>query len=119
MIRQWIRSYPIHVFICLGLALIVIVPFYQTSQFKFVSYGVSRYILGNMNIQAGFDQRTFLRAAIKNKPDYVLARDTKAVLPTGKNRIGEATDELNEVLRINLKYAEAISNLTPVPTLVE
>jgi tetratricopeptide (TPR) repeat protein len=56
MIRQWIRSHPVHIFICLGLALIVIVPFYQTSQFKFVIYDDSRYILGNKNIQAGFDR---------------------------------------------------------------
>ncbi len=56
MIRQWIRSHPVHIFICLGLALIVILPFYQTSQFKFVIYDDSRYILGNKNIQAGFDR---------------------------------------------------------------
>lgn len=56
MIRQWIRSHPVHIFICLGLALIVIVPFYQTMQFKFVIYDDSRYILGNKNIQAGFDR---------------------------------------------------------------
>ena len=56
MIRQWIRSHPVHIFICLGLALIIIVPFYQTSQFKFVIYDDSRYILGNKNIQAGFDR---------------------------------------------------------------
>lgn len=56
MIRQWIRSHPVHIFICLGLALIVILPFYQTSQFKFVIYDDSRYILGNKNIQTGFDE---------------------------------------------------------------
>jgi protein O-mannosyl-transferase len=56
MIRQWIRSHPVHIFICLGLALIVIVPFYQTSQFKFVHYDDDLYILGNKNIQAGFDR---------------------------------------------------------------
>ena len=56
MIRQWIRSHPVHIFICLGLALIVIVPFYQTSQFKFVNYDDSRYILSNKNIQTGFDR---------------------------------------------------------------
>jgi tetratricopeptide (TPR) repeat protein len=56
VIRQWIRSYPVHIFICLGLALIVIVPFYQTSQFKFVIYDDSRFILSNKNIQSGFDR---------------------------------------------------------------
>ncbi|MCG2740890.1 MAG: glycosyltransferase family 39 protein, partial [Syntrophaceae bacterium] len=56
MIRQWIRSHPVHIFICLGLALIVILPFYQASQFKFVIYDDSRYILGNKNIQTGFDR---------------------------------------------------------------
>ncbi len=56
MIRQWIRSHPVHIFICLGLALIVIVPFYQTSQFKFVHYDDDLYILGNKNIQTGFDR---------------------------------------------------------------
>jgi Tfp pilus assembly protein PilF len=56
MIRQWIRSHPVHIFICLGLALIVIVPFYQTSQFKFVHYDDDLYIVGNKNIQTGFDQ---------------------------------------------------------------
>ena len=58
MIRQWIRSHPVHIFICLGLALIVIVSFYQTSQFKFVMYDDSRYILGNKNIQTGFDRNS-------------------------------------------------------------
>jgi Tfp pilus assembly protein PilF len=56
MIRQWIRSHPVHIFICLGLALIVIVPFYQTSQFEFVIYDDSAYIMSNKNIQAGFDR---------------------------------------------------------------
>ena len=56
MIRQWIRSQPVHIFICLGLALIVVVAFYQTSQFRFVIYDDSRYILGNKNIQTGFDR---------------------------------------------------------------
>ena len=56
MIRQWIRSHPVHIFICLGLALIVIVPFYQTMQFKFVNYDDNWFILGNKNIQAGFDR---------------------------------------------------------------
>jgi Tfp pilus assembly protein PilF len=55
VIRQWIRSHPVHIFICLGLALIVILPFYQTSQFKFVHYDDAIYILGNKNIQAGFN----------------------------------------------------------------
>ena len=44
MIRQWIRSHPVHIFICLGLALIVILPFYQTSQFKFLHYDDAIYI---------------------------------------------------------------------------
>lgn len=56
MIRQWIHSHPVHIFICLGLALIVIVPFYQTSQFEFINYDDHRFILGNKNIQAGFDR---------------------------------------------------------------
>jgi Tfp pilus assembly protein PilF len=56
VIRQWIRSHPVHIFICLGLALIVIVPFYQTSQFKFVHYDDDLYILGNKNIRTGFDR---------------------------------------------------------------
>ncbi|MDP3096888.1 MAG: tetratricopeptide repeat protein [Syntrophales bacterium] len=56
MIRQWIRSHPVHIFICLGLALVVILPFYQTSQFKFVNYDDNWYILGNKNIQTGFDR---------------------------------------------------------------
>lgn len=55
MIRQWIRSNSIHIFICLGLALIVILPFYQTSQFNFVIYDDSLYIMSNKNIQAGFN----------------------------------------------------------------
>ena len=59
MIRSWIRSHSIPIFICLGLALIVIVPFYQTSQFSFVIYDDTRFILGNKNIQAGFDQSSF------------------------------------------------------------
>ncbi len=56
MIRQWIRSHPVHIFICLGLTLIVIVPFYQTSQFKFVLYDDNMYIVNNKNIQTGFDR---------------------------------------------------------------
>jgi tetratricopeptide (TPR) repeat protein len=55
MIRQCIRSYPVHIFICLGLVLIVILPFYQTSQFNFVIYDDSKFILGNKNIQTGFN----------------------------------------------------------------
>ncbi len=58
MIRHWIRSHPVHIFICLGLALIVILPFYQTNQFKFVIYDDSRYILGNQNIHAGFNRNS-------------------------------------------------------------
>ena len=56
MIRQWIRSHPVHIFICLGLALIVILPFQQTSQFEFINYDDHKFILGNKNIQAGFDR---------------------------------------------------------------
>ncbi|MFZ4438794.1 MAG: tetratricopeptide repeat protein [Syntrophales bacterium] len=56
LIRRWIRSHLVHIIICLGLALIIVIPFYQTSQFKFVIYDDSVYILGNKNIQAGFDR---------------------------------------------------------------
>lgn len=55
MIRQWIRSHSVHIFICLGLTLIVILPFYQTSQFHFVIYDDSKFILGNKSIQTGFN----------------------------------------------------------------
>jgi Tfp pilus assembly protein PilF len=58
VIRHWIRSHPVHIFICLGLALIVIVPFYQTGEFKFVIYDDGQYILGNKNIQTGFDKNS-------------------------------------------------------------
>ena len=54
MIRQWIRSHYVHIFICLGLSLIIILPFYQNSQFKFVLYDDGLYVLGNKNIQTGF-----------------------------------------------------------------
>jgi Tfp pilus assembly protein PilF len=56
VMRRWISSHSVHIFICLGLALIVIVPFYQTSQFKFIIYDDSMFILDNKNIQAGFDR---------------------------------------------------------------
>jgi Tfp pilus assembly protein PilF len=56
VIRRWISSHSIHIFICLGLALIVIVPFYQANQFEFVNYDDNWFILDNKNIQAGFDR---------------------------------------------------------------
>ena len=56
MIRNWIRSHYIHIFICFGLSLVVILPFYQTSQFEFVIYDDSPYILSNKNIQNGFNR---------------------------------------------------------------
>ena len=58
LIHRWIRSHLVHIIICLGLSLIIVIPFYQTSQFKFVIYDDSVYILGNKNIQAGFDRST-------------------------------------------------------------
>jgi predicted Zn-dependent protease len=54
----------------------------------------------------------FLRAAIRHKPDYAVARNTLAVVLTRKNQISEAIDELNEALRINPRYTEAIDNLS-------
>jgi Flp pilus assembly protein TadD len=53
-----------------------------------------------------------LRAAIKLNPDYAVARNTLAVVLTRKNQISEAIDELNEALRINPRYTEAINNLS-------
>ncbi|MFH2120731.1 MAG: hypothetical protein ABIJ25_10100, partial [Pseudomonadota bacterium] len=40
------------------------------------------------------------------------ARNTLAVVLTRKNQISEAIDELNEALRINPRYTEAINNLS-------
>jgi protein O-mannosyl-transferase len=56
VIRRWIRSHSVQIFICLVLVLIIIVPYSQTSQFKFVHYDDDRYIFGNNHIQSGFDR---------------------------------------------------------------
>lgn len=58
MLRQWVRSHSSHVFICLGLTLIVLLPFYQTWQFDFVHYDDRHYIMGNANIQTGFNRNS-------------------------------------------------------------
>jgi Tfp pilus assembly protein PilF len=58
MLRQWIRSHSSHILICLGLVLIVLLPFYQTWQFDFVHYDDLNYIMGNANIQAGFNRNS-------------------------------------------------------------
>ena len=57
-------------------------------------------------------KKAFRQLAIKHHPDYAVARNTLAVVLTRKNQISEAIDELNEALRINPRYTEAINNLS-------
>jgi hypothetical protein len=54
----------------------------------------------------------FLRAAIRHNPDFAVGRNTLAVVLTRKNQISEAIDKLNEALRIDPRYAEAINNMS-------
>jgi protein O-mannosyl-transferase len=62
MLRQWIRSHSSHIFICLGLTLIVLLPFHQTWKFDFVHYDDRNYIMGNTNIQTGFNSTSIVWA---------------------------------------------------------
>jgi len=54
MTRRLIYSYSVEIFICLGLVLLVVVPFQQTVGFGFVAYDDSLYIIGNKNLEKGF-----------------------------------------------------------------
>jgi protein O-mannosyl-transferase len=62
MLHQWIRSYHNHIFITLGLMLIILLSFYQTWQFDFVNYDDQNYIIGNANIQTGFNRSSIVWA---------------------------------------------------------
>jgi tetratricopeptide (TPR) repeat protein len=54
MTRRLIYSHSVEIFICLGLVLLVVVPFQQTVGFGFVSYDDVIYIIGNKNLEKGF-----------------------------------------------------------------
>ena len=56
MMRQWLRSYPHYIIICVGLTFIVLLPFYQTHQFDFVHYDDRNNIMDNKNIHTGFNR---------------------------------------------------------------